>query len=109
MSDGCFSVRLLEPAQAELEEITRLYLELAGPDSARRITERILGAIERLSLFPLSGPAVRDPELRELGYRFTVAEKYVAIYRLIDDTVFIYHVFDGRADYPRLFKDELNE
>ena len=50
---------------------------------------------------------MRETELRNLGYRFLVAEKYIMIYRLIGDTVFVYHIFDGRSDYPTLFRSEL--
>lgn len=109
MNNGRYEVRLLEPAQTELEEIARLYMSLAGPESARGITERILDALEKLALFPLSGPAMHDPDLREQGYRFTVAGKFVAVYRLIGETVYVYHIFDGRTNYPKLFKAELED
>ena len=41
---------------------------------------------------------MRETELRNLGYRFLTAEKYILIYRLIGDTVFVYRIFDGRSD-----------
>ena len=50
---------------------------------------------------------MRESELRKLGYRFIVVEKYIIIYRLIGNTVFVYHIFDGRSDYPSLFRSEL--
>ena len=107
MDKGLCTVRLLEPAQAELEEIARLYLSLAGAGSARRITDRIYDGLEQLARFPLSGPPVRDFELRSAGYRFLVIEKYILIYRLLESTVVVYHIFDGRSDYPTLFRSEL--
>lgn len=102
-----YAVRILPPAQYELEEIAQLYLSLSGAASARRITDEIFAAFDQLALFPLSGPPMRDAELRALGYRFVVAGKYVAIYRFIEETVVVYHVFDGRSDYPVLFRTEL--
>ena len=107
MAEKTYAVRVLDPAQGELEEIARLYLSLAGVRSARKITDRIFNALEQLARFPLSGSPMREPELRSLGYRFLTAEKYVMIYRLIGDTVFVYHIFDGRSDYPTLFRSEL--
>ena len=107
MADARYAVRILEPAQSELEEIASLYCSLAGTESARRITDGIYDALEQLSQFPFSGPCIRDPELRGLGYRFVVVEKYIVIYRLIEKTVVIYHIFDGRSDYPTLFRTEL--
>ena len=107
MAERRYEVRILAPAQSELESVARLYLSLAGAASARRITDRVFDTLDQLAEFPLSGPAMREPELRGLGYRFIGAEKYILIYRLIGNTVFVYHIFDGRSDYPTLFRSEL--
>ena len=45
-------VQILDPAQYELEEIAHLYMTLAGPESARKLTDKIFEALERLKLFP---------------------------------------------------------
>ena len=102
-----YAVRLLSPAQYELEEIAQLYLSLVGAASARKITDRIYDALGQLARFPLSGPPIRDAELRALGYRYVVVEKYIMIYRLLGEDVVVYHIFDGRSDYPTLFRSEL--
>ena len=107
MAEKEYHIQILDPAQGELEEIAQLYLSLTGIQSARKITERIHNALERLIEFPLSGPPMRETELRNLGYRFLVVEKYIIVYRLIGDTVFVYHIFDGRSDYPTLFRSEI--
>ena len=46
---------ILESAQRELEEIAMVHLNLVGPNSARKITDRILDTLSRLETFPLSG------------------------------------------------------
>ena len=97
-------VVILEPAQRELEEIAELHLNLVGPNSARNITDRILAALANLELFPLSGPEARDRELRLQGYRYVIAGKYICLYRVIADTVFVYHIAHGASNYPTLFK-----
>ena len=107
MAEKPYGVQILDPAQGELEEIAQLYLFLAGAESARRITNKIYDALDQLTRFPLSGPPVRETELRNLRYRFLVVEMYIVIYRLIGSTVFVYHIFDGRSDYPTLFRSEL--
>ena len=107
MAEKTYAVQILDPAQKELEEIAQLYLSLAGVHSARKITDKIYDTLEQLTRFPLSGPAMRESELRKLGYRFIVVEKYIIIYRLIGETVFVYHIFEGRSDYPTLFRFEL--
>lgn len=46
-----------------------------------------------------------DPILAASGYRKLVLTKtYVAIYKLIGDTVYIYAIVNGTTDYPRLLK-----
>ena len=108
MNDLSFPVKLLDPAQIELEEIACIYMMLAGKESAKRITDRIFSSIERLAQFPYSGTLIRDDELCSLGYRFLVVERYVLIYRVINDSVIIYHIFDGRSDYQSLFWNEIS-
>ncbi len=97
-------VLVLASAQFEIEEIADLYCSLSGKASAKQITEKIYAALEQLSCFPFSGPAMRDTELRAQGYRYLVVEKYLILYRVIDSTVTVYHIFDGRSDYPKLLK-----
>ena len=97
-------VVILEPAQRELEEIAELHLNLVGPNSARNIT-----ALANLELFPLSGPEARDRELRLQGYRYVIAGKYICLYRVIAETVFVYHIAHGASNYPTLFKRLLKE
>jgi len=100
-----FKLAILTPAQRELEEIARVYLELAGADSARRTTDQILNSLERLKTYPLFGSLPRDRWLREAGYRLVISGKFVAVYRLIEQTVFVYHIAHGASDYPTLIKE----
>lgn len=95
---------ILPPAQAELEEIARVHMALSGPQSARNITDRIYDAMDQLTRFPLSGPPVRNDELSAAGYRYILAGKYLMFYRLLGDTVVIYHIAHGASDYPKLLK-----
>ena len=99
---------ILEPAQRELEEIAQIHLNLVGSESAWKITNEILDTLSRLEQFPLSGHIPRDKELRS-GYRYVIAGKYICVYRLIAQTVFVYHIAHGASNYPRLFKRLLKE
>ena len=100
---------ILEPAQQELEEIARLHKKLSGPTSARRITDLILDTLSRLELFPLSGHIPQDRELRITGYRYVIAGKYICVYRLLGETVFVFHIAHGARNYPALFRQLLLE
>lgn len=100
-----YNLKFLTPAQRELEEIAFVHLELVGPVSARNITNKIFGSLERLKSYPLSGSLPHDRQIRDAGYRYVFSGKYVCIYRLIEDTVFIYHIVHGATDYPHILKD----
>lgn len=100
---------LLESAQQELEEIAQLHMNLAGPNSARNITNLILDTLSRLEMFPRSGHIPRDKELRGGGYRYVIAGKYICVYRLVAETVYVYHIAHGASNYPTLFKRLLRE
>ena len=91
-------IEILESAQRELEAIAELHMNLVGPNSARKITDRILDSLSRLERFPLSGSLPRDAELLN-----------ICVYRLIVDTVFVYHIVHGASNYPVLFKRLLQE
>lgn len=97
-------LEILPPAQGELEEIARIHMALSGPDSARKITDRIFDAMGQLTRFPLSGPPIRDGELRAAGYRYILAGKYLVIYRVLGERVVVYHIAHGATDYPKLFR-----
>lgn len=98
---------LLEPALRELEEIAQLHKNLVGANSARNITNLILDTLARLETFPLSGHIPRDKDLRNNGYRYIIAGKYICVYRVISQTVYVYHISHGASNYPILFKELL--
>lgn len=98
-------LKILTSAQRELEEIALVHLELVGPSSARNITNKILESLERLKTFPLSGSIPRDRVIRDAGYRYVISGKFICVYRLISNTVFVYHIVHGATDYPHLLKD----
>ena len=99
-----FRLEILPPAWKELDEIASYHFLVVGPASARRITDKILDALSRLEEFPLSCPYAPDTELRDADYRMLVYGKYVCIYRLIGEVVYVYHIANGASDYSRLFE-----
>ena len=101
---GEYHVKLLNPAWLDLDAISDYHLHEVGSDSARRITDKILSALERLESFPLSCPLVPYDELAEKGYRMLVCGKYVCIYTLVDETVYVHHIVAAAANYPALFE-----
>jgi len=102
--DPKLDLRILTPAQFNLERIALLHLSYAGSASARKITDALYDAMEHLRKFPEMGFELPDAELRSLGYRGLLEGHYLCIYRRIEKVIYIYHVVDTRSDYPQLWK-----
>ena len=98
------TVELLPPAQRELEEIALLHRELSGVTYAKAMTDELFAAMERLALFPLSAPLIREPELRRMGFRYVTVRSYLLFYRPVEDRVYVYHIVHGKTDYPTLLR-----
>ena len=95
----------LLPAQEDFQEIVRFHIAEVGTASARKIAATMEGTINKLEDFPLMGQTHPDPVLAARGFRKLVLTKtYVAVYRLIDGTVYIYRIVNARTDYPRLLR-----
>ena len=61
--------------------------------------------IGKLSDYPLMGQIHPDPLLAAQGFRkLVLTNTYVAIYKIIDNAVYIYRVVNGKTNYPRLLK-----
>ncbi|NLF46611.1 MAG: type II toxin-antitoxin system RelE/ParE family toxin [Syntrophomonadaceae bacterium] len=105
MSEIRYELKILKPAQLELEEIALIHMELVGVESARKITDRIYGALEHLQRHPNIGVACSNKIFQSEGYRMLICDHYLCIYRLLEQTVYVYHIVDGRTNYPRLLED----
>jgi len=100
-----YKLEILAPARSEMHEIARLHLELVGPVSARMITDKIKHSLENLTTHPHMGATFPDSELKREGYRKLICGNYLYVYRLIGETVFVYHIIDGRTNYQRLLSN----
>ena len=61
-------------------------------------------AAQSLSQFPNRGAWFRNEAVPYQKYRYLIFSKwYLMIYRVIEDTVFVDYVIDGRQDYHWLF------
>ncbi|KLU59363.1 plasmid stabilization system protein [Peptococcaceae bacterium CEB3] len=97
-------VKILAPAFNDIDRIADYHLLAVGPISAEKITGKLLDSIEKLGEYPLLGPEHSDSVLQNKGYRKLVCGEYICVYRLIDDTVYVYRVIHGTTDYPKLFR-----
>ncbi len=102
-------IEILESAQRELEAIAELHMNLVGPNSARKITDRILDSLSRLERFPLSGFASK--RCRTAEKRLSLCDRRAVSLRLSADCGYCvrYHIVHGASNYPVLFKRLLQE
>ncbi len=98
-----YRVKILPSAWDDLKRIEDYYLIQFDAQTAIKVSDHILDAIERLEEFPDSGSPTPDSWLNEQGYRMVICKKHVAIYRQIEDAVYIYHIADTQTEYTKLY------
>lgn len=98
-----YKVRILPTAWEDLKKIEDWYLIQFGVETALKVSDSILNAIERLEQFPDSGSLTPDKWLNEMRYRMVVCEKHVAIYKKIGNEIYVYHIADTQTEYTKLF------
>lgn len=98
-----YNVEILPTAWKDLEHIQDWYMELFGYESSKCVMENILNTIDDLGIFPNMGKLTPDNWLNAQGYKMIVCEKHIIIYRLLNGTVYVYHIADTRTDYQTLF------
>ena len=98
-----YKIEILPSAWEDLKVIEDYYLINFDAETAIKVSDHILDVIERLEDFPQSGSLTPDKWLNEQGYRMVICEKQVAIFRLIEKTVYVYHIADTRSEYTKLF------
>lgn len=97
-----YKVEILPTAWEDLKCIEDWYLIRFDIKTAMKVSEGILDSISRLEQFPDSGSLTPDEWLNQQGYRMVICEKQVAIYRQIEDIVYVYHIADTRTEYTKL-------
>lgn len=98
-----YRVEILPTAWEDLKQMEDYYLIQFDVDTALKVSDNILNAVERLELFPESGSLTPDNWLNEMGYRMVICEKHVAIYKKIGEVVYVYHIADTQTEYTKLF------
>ena len=95
---------ILTPAWQDIDRISDLHMLLDESKSAEEITDKLLDTISLLAEQPYLGALHPDSFLAGQQYRKLICGKYVCIYKVIGQTVYVYRIVDGRIDYPRLLR-----
>lgn len=92
-------IEWLFEAQNEYRDYLLYYRNKVGVKYARSFSEKILSAVGQLEEFPEIGVLRQDTLMGKHGFRALFVEQYVCIYRMEEDTVYIYHIADARKNY----------
>lgn len=98
-----YKVEILPSAWEDLKKIEDYYIIQFDVEIAIKVSDHILDVIERLEDFPNSGSLTPDRWLNDQGYRMVIAKKHIAIYRVIEESVYVYHIADTQTEYTKLF------
>ncbi|MUV38757.1 hypothetical protein JNUCC1_02628 [Lentibacillus sp. JNUCC-1] len=98
-----YKIEILPSAWEDLKKIQDYYMIQFDLQTAKKVSNGIMNTIERLEDFPDSGSMTPDDWLNEQGYRMVISKKHVAIYRKIEDAIYIYHIADTQREYTKLF------
>ena len=98
-----FRIEILPTAWEDLKRIEDWYAVQFGVESALKVSDSILDAIERLEMYPNSGSLTPDTWLNQQGYRMVICHKHVAIYKQVGEVVYVYHIADTHTEYTKLF------
>lgn len=100
-----YKLEILPTAWDDLKSIQDYYCLAFSKESALKVSNSILDSIERLQDFPSMGSILKiDDYIREMGYRMVLNGEYGSIYRVIEDTIFIYHIVNTQTEYSKLFR-----
>ena len=102
-----YEIRILPSAWEDLKQIEDFYRVQFGEQTALKVINHILDVIERLEQFPESGSLIPDLWLNDQDFRMIICQRHVALYREIENVVYIYHVVDTRTQYTKLFYGQI--
>lgn len=98
-----YKVEILPTAWEDLKQIEDWYLVQFDAETALKVSDSILDAIEQLELLPDSGSLTSDEWLNQKGYRMLICKKHVIIYKQVKSKIYVYHIADTQTEYTKLF------
>ena len=102
MSDKKYKVIVSDKAASRLVNHVR-FLANVSPDAAKRLHRDIIIEIRDLEFMPESYPWLNCDEIpANKSRKKLVAKRYLLIYQIKDNTVYIDNVLDCRQDYKWL-------
>jgi len=80
-----------------------LFLHNVNPEAAVALRDALLSAIRSLHEFPQRYPFLNEPHIPANKYRKqVVSSRYMLLYQIRDNTVYVDYIVDCRQDYKWL-------
>ena len=96
-----YKIEYLPIADRDFAEIiTYIAVDLAAPQAAVNLTQKIEQAIKSLETFPFAHSVYQSEELRTVPFEFRalVVKSYLVFYYVTEDTVTIARIIHGKRD-----------
>lgn len=104
MADGRFSV-FVSPKATRMLISCAAFLAAVDKNAALRLADEYDKAVASLSQLPYRGKRLEGEFTSNSDYRYLVfGKRYLLIYTVKDDHVFVNWVIDGRQDYQWIFQ-----
>ncbi|WP_165769164.1 type II toxin-antitoxin system RelE/ParE family toxin [Virgibacillus profundi] len=100
-----YNVELLPAADDDLDDIFN-YILLDNPEAANEILDRIMTSLKHLEIFPYAGSKIMEESLNHFEFRMVISEPYIAFYRVIENTIYIYRILHGARDYIQILRNK---
>ena len=99
-------LEITSTAIMHLSEISAYYANNVTKDKAREVILGITDNLNILKEFPMLGRAIPYVE----GYRGHLCYKnYIAIYKVANDVIYVYGIFNCKQDYTSILKNLLSK
>ena len=92
-------IEWLYEAKLEYRDLLLSHKNTVGTQSAEKFAKMILSSVRKLETFPQLGVLKETQLLGQYGFRALFIGKYVCIYRIVEESVLIYHIADARTNY----------
>src|SRR5690625_2609691 len=98
-----YNVELILAAYDDLDHIFD-YILLDSHHAAGEVLTRIFTSLRYLEKFPFADTMLIESTLRHYELRMIISDPYIAFYRVIENTVFVYRILHGARDFIQILK-----
>jgi toxin ParE1/3/4 len=102
-----FDVEYLPSAEGDLAGIiSYIARDLAAPEAAGRLLDKLDGELEALRAFPYSRPVYPRINADPLEFRFFAVDSYLVFYYVAGEAITIARIIYGGRDIPGGFQND---